>query len=653
MNFFEHQEKARSKTNRLVLLFFFAVAMIVAALYAVIRYAAWFTMAQSAAKTNAPQPPFVLWDPLWFAAIAGGVVLFIGLASLFKIFQLRGGGAKVAEMMGATKVEINTSDPQKRRYLNIVEEMAIASGITMPGVYIMENEPGINAFAAGYTPQNAVVAVTRGTLDTLTRDELQGVIAHEFSHIFNGDMRMNIRLMGVMFGILAIGVIGSIIMRGTLYSGGLRSRRDNNSSGMAIMVAGLAVMAIGFIGTFVGRMIQAAVSRQREYLADSSAVQFTRNPAGIAGALKKIGGFSHGSQMMTPKAQEAGHFFFGQGPKISFMSGMLATHPPLAKRIAAIDPSFSGEYAQTKASQTAQAQSTGAAMGFSGGPAVSLGEKVYEIDPDTVPDRVGTLSEQSVEVAAAMIAAIPKDLKLAAREQSGAIQLVFALLIDEDAAERQKQIALLKADLTDDEIAQVLALFEKTKGLDARLRLPLVDMAMPALQDLSVDQSKGFLIQIQELAAADQNISLFEFALQWVVGHRLLKEKQSQGRIAHKSFAPLKNEVGTLLSAIAQNGNPGQAGNAKEAFEFGLASISALAKKKAPIKFEASVSVGDLGRALDAMSLASFAVKRQMILAAARCAFADKKVTPEEGELLRIISIALDCPMPPFVQKLA
>mgnify|MGYP001017651503 FL=1 len=321
-SFFEHQEKARRNSRLLVFLFALAVLGIAAAIYLAVMGA----LGMSECREN-PACRFTWWDPVFFLYVFGGTLGFVGLASGYRILSLKSGGGSVAEMMGGRQVDPGTRDPLERRLVNVVEEMAIASGVPVPAIYVMDGEPGINAFAAGFSPNDAAVAVTRGTLETLDRDKLQGVIAHEFSHILNGDMRMNIRLIGVLFGILAIAVIGRIILS---FAGRTRgSKKDNGAA--AVALAGLVLMIVGYIGLFVGRIIQAAVSRQREFLADASAVQFTRNPLGISGALKTIAGWEAGSRLAAPKTVEVGHLLFGEGQP-SWLGGLLATHPPLEER---------------------------------------------------------------------------------------------------------------------------------------------------------------------------------------------------------------------------------------------------------------------------------------------------------------------------------
>ncbi len=242
------------------------------------------------------------------------------------------GGSAVAESLDGRLIASNTNDPDERKLLNVVEEMSIASGVPMPKVYVLDNEDGINAFAAGHTPSDAAVAVTRNCMTKLSRDELQGVIGHEFSHILNGDMRLNIRLIGILFGIFCIATIGRIL---------LYTRSSNSRDKNPLPIIGLLLLVIGSLGVFFGRLIQAAVSRQREFLADASSVQFTRNPAGLSGALQKIGGY--GSLMESPHASDASHLFFASGLTDSFF-GAMATHPPLDARIRAIDPNWDGKF---------------------------------------------------------------------------------------------------------------------------------------------------------------------------------------------------------------------------------------------------------------------------------------------------------------------
>ncbi len=325
-DFFERQDVARRNTKWLVAMFIFAVIGIVGSTFVATA------LVLGAANEHGR---FSFEVPLLASAAALGLIV---IGSLYKTAQLAAGGTVVAERLGGRRVYPNTIDPVERRLLNIVEEMALASGVPVPPVFLLSREQGINAFAAGYSPSDAVVSVTRGCAQQLTRDQLQGVVAHEFSHILNGDMRLNLRLIGVLHGILLMGLVGRELLRfGSYSSGGNRSRR--NDSGAYLLLIGLAFMVIGFLGLFLGNLIKAAASRQREFLADASAVQFTRNPEGIAGALRRIGAAIFGSKLISPRADEASHMYFAEG-----ISTLFASHPPLRERIRRIDPQWDGKY---------------------------------------------------------------------------------------------------------------------------------------------------------------------------------------------------------------------------------------------------------------------------------------------------------------------
>ena len=339
MDFFAHQDQARKHTKVLVVYFVIAVACIIASVY--LASLVIFYGTQSQQQPGNPTPELVLWDPKIFLYAMLGTLGVVIVGSLYKTVELAKGGSAVAESLGGRLISPNPTNPDERKLRDVIEEMAIASGVSVPKIYVLDEDEGINAFAAGHAPGDAAIGVTRGCMTLLNRDELQGVIGHEFSHLLNGDMRLNLRVMGVIFGILCLAVIGRIL----LYS---RGRRDKNP----LMLLGLALIIIGAIGTFFGRLIQAAISRQREFLADASSVQFTRNPAGLSGALQKIGGV--GSRIESPHAGEANHMFFSDGLGKSFFR-MMDTHPPLEERIRAIDPGWDGKFKQVSGSQSLKA----------------------------------------------------------------------------------------------------------------------------------------------------------------------------------------------------------------------------------------------------------------------------------------------------------
>ena len=343
MNFFQQQEHARSKTRWLLFIYVLAVAVIVIALDAIFLIVRHFTVSEYSPMLSSPGElkSWVTANASSLLVFSLGIIAFIGLASLYRIMTLRGGGSKVATALGGTHVDSSHPDLLVRRLVNIVEEMAIASGIPVPQVYVMEQESGINAFAAGHQPEDAAVAVTRGALDIFSRDELQGVIGHEFSHILNGDMRMNMRLLGPLFGIMLIGMMGGILLRSSSHSR-VSSSKESSGGIVVVLLLGVGLTVIGYIGQLAGNLIKAAISRQREYLADASAVQFTRYKQGIGGALKKIAAWQYGSVLTDTGAEEVSHMLFANGLS-RHISGLLATHPPIQERLQRLDIKFDNQ----------------------------------------------------------------------------------------------------------------------------------------------------------------------------------------------------------------------------------------------------------------------------------------------------------------------
>jgi len=651
-NFFENQDQARRKTFRLIVLFIIAVLLIVVAIYFVFRLVLYMGL-----DNPRQMALFTWWEPVSFAGVAFGVILFIGLASLIKIYKLKSGGGAVAEMLGGRLIPGDTRDQAEKRLLNVVEEMALAAGVPMPQVYVMDRETGINAFAAGFTTSDAAVAVTKGTLEQLNRDELQGVIAHEFSHILNGDMRLNIRLIGVLFGILAIGIIGYYMARFS---------RFDSKRGVPFALIGFLLMIIGYIGTFIGQLIQSAVSRQKEFLADASSVQFTRNPAGIAGALKKIGGYIKGSRIETPAAGQASHLFFGESRKHSLFSFLLSTHPPLAERIRRIDPSFEYEAAEAKAAkaglgeQAAPAFSAPGAQGFDAGErAARLSNeaivdriqksRIIKAEPAQVVGRVGNPTAEHLDHGAALAQMVPDAVRQALSTMGGAVWTIYALLLDPDDQERQAQVKALNRTLKEDQTKQVTALYDQVQNISEHLRLPLIDLAMPALRNLGFEDLRRFLETVETLVAADGKVTLFEFTVQWMLNYRLMRARGKSKYIAFKSFGAVQNDVVALLAALAAGGNPGNAEEARRAFNEGVNRVPDLARKPPIFQYQEKIAFGNVGKALTRLALASFEIKQTVIDACAHCAFADKTITVPESELLRVVSTALECPLPPFL----
>ena len=398
MDFFEAEERARRRTGWLIALFSLAVCGTVLAVYVAAKVAMYFAWRRS---PDALALQF--WEPDLFWKVAGATVLLIAAASVYKTRAVSASADALALGLGGRLLDPNTRDPYERRLLNVVEEMAIASGVPVPAVHLLPAEPGINAFAVGLDPSRSSIAVTDGCLKMLSRDELQGVVAHEFSHLLNGDARINLRLLGLVHGILMIGLLGSTILRTVGRSGDSGRRRKFNLGGVsAILFVGASLYLIGSIGVFFTRLIKAAVSRQRELLADASGVQFTRDAAGLAGALKKIGGLDQGSRLLAPRAEEASHFYFSEG--MSRLTSLMSTHPPLLERIRLLDPQFAGELAGGELAPVAPEDEV---AGVSA--AVPMSRNL-PAQPRSIVASIGALGEQHIAHAQSLLARIPQRL---------------------------------------------------------------------------------------------------------------------------------------------------------------------------------------------------------------------------------------------------
>ena len=433
MKFFESQDQARKSTTRLVAFFFLAVIAMIVMTNLLVMVVMGSFGAEDEDSWGTSDRPF---DWQMFATVGVGVCVVVLVGSLYKTRVLSAGGKTVAEALGGRLVPQNTLDLNLRKLLNVVEEMALASGTPVPSVYLLSDESGINAFAAGFSPGDAVIGITRGAIEQLNREQLQGVIAHEFSHILNGDMRLNIRLMGVLHGILVIGIIGYYIMRSLS-----RSRRSSGKGRGAGMVLGLGLMVIGYAGTFFGNLIKASVSRQREFLADASAVQFTRNPQSIAGALKVIGGFPAGSKIENPAAPEISHTFFSAGVT-GFLGTLSSTHPPLSDRIRRIEPQWDGKFDHSV--RTPEREDESEQVEPSGKDAVAKVAAVVVgsaiADALTAVDRIGNPDQATLNYARALLATLPETIKQAVHEPYGARAVIYALLTGQGARHPRQTI---------------------------------------------------------------------------------------------------------------------------------------------------------------------------------------------------------------------
>ena len=664
MDFFERQRQAKKKTG--VLVFLFCVAVLLISLLNFLIIAAVIPLA----GRNKGELDFsTLQDPMLALWVVLGTFVIICLAGLFRKSQLSGGGSSIASMMGGRLVNMATTDPDEQKLMNVVEEMAIASSVPMPEVYVMDGEKGINAFAAGSTVDDAVIGVTDGCMRRLQRDELQGVIAHEFSHILNQDMRLNFHLVAVVFGLLVLALLGRLMMEIGFNSSGRRSSKEGGGAGVLIGISGAAIMASGYLGVFMGNLIKSAVSRQREYLADSSAVQFTRNPEGLSGALKKIGALSSASRLVSPHADEASHMFFGNGMRKSWFS-ITSTHPPLLERILLLEPSFDGDYSEVKfderQSPTAKPKASkqqplpgitipgvGDALGQALPPVVmglaAAGQAQVEVaSAGTIADSIGNPTLEHVDFAAALLKSLPEAVREAARDTHDACALIFALLLDKrDEAVRQKQLGQVK-DLFGDQMAKAtLKLSGDVAKLDPRAKLPVADLAIGALRRMAREQFDYFTHLLETLAAADEQIDLFEFSLSKLVIRHLepnfLKERKKPAQVY--SLKRFGHECSVLISSLACTAGS-DAETMQTAYQAGAAHLAAATKlNQLPA---AECGLQELDQSLVALVGVGPNLKRQLIEAAAATVSADGYLQIQEAELLRAISDSLNCPMPPL-----
>ncbi|MGD8384218.1 MAG: M48 family metallopeptidase [Lysobacterales bacterium] len=630
MNFFQYQDQARRQTRWLVFLFILAVVAIIVVIdFALLVGFGISGRGQQQAVFNAEtlraNLPVLLAGALITAAV-------ITLASLFKTLALRSGGGAVARELGGTLIRPDTHDPLQRRLYNVVEEIALASGIPVPEIYVLEQESGINAFAAGFTPSDAAVAVTRGALEKLDRNELQGVIAHEFSHIFNGDMRLNIRLMGALFGILVLSLLGRRVLHGSYYMG-----RSRNSNGAAIMMAALAVMVVGYVGLFFGRWIKAAVSRQREYLADASAVQFTRDPGGIGGALKKIAVYSEASYL-NAETEEVSHMLFGDGQPM----GLFSTHPPLNERIRRIDPSFQpdelvqlAEKVQHERESRADGASAQPRAHQHGGAPVRAGNVV---------DAIGKPDFSHLLLAATLAASIPETINRAAHAREWATEVLLYCLLGRDPELRERQLLIIARRMGSDSEERVRGLLRAEPAVASEQRLPLLEIAWPELKRRPPDYVRNVLATVKSLNEADGRIDVFEYLLAKLIELHLWESANPQ-RVkmsGKRTLAELRPQAETVLAVLAARGQR-DPDAVERAFRAGLAEMAEDTSAALP-------QIDDWCAALD-HGLASLdslkpGAKQKLVNALVATVMADDRIAVQEMELLRLVCAVIHVPLP-------
>jgi Zn-dependent protease with chaperone function len=647
MNFFEHQTNARRQTGRLLVYFLAAVAATVLAVNT-----GTFLLARVLGAGIAGS---WLWHEWSLQILTGTLMVIIG-GSLIEYLNLRGGGKALAEMLGARRIDFATTDLRERQFINVVAEMAIASGTPAPMLYVMDREPALNAFVAGLDRDSTVMVLTAGALEAFDRSELQAVVGHEFSHILHGDMRLNVRLMALLAGILALGQLGSFLMRMAGDSGS-RSRGRNKRGGIFHLFAfGLLLWLIGAIGLFFSRLIKAAISRQREFLADASSVQFTRNPDGLAEALLKIRNHSGASWLQNMRAESMSHMCFAE--TLTF-SSWFDTHPPLEQRIAAMGKHYLVRDRARQREQERQVQTAGEVAAFQGlakeQPAVELPAIAYvagEGLPGAGSDssvaitaltgaallaRAGTVTPRELDSAQALHRRLPAGVKQALESSEGARALIYTLVARQSVAPQ----ALVQNFLKQHEPGlqqRIEGLCRITEGLDFGFALPLTELALPRLQLMDAKDQQEFLARLRKLAQLDRRLSTFEFALLML----LRKQLHLLPRSRPVRLPQCRSAVAVMVAVLLRTG-----GMAGEKLQRSYARMMRTVFPAAPDLPAPELSrLPLLAKGLLLLGGLPPQEKKLVLELAATAVLADAEVRLEEYELLRVIAGLLDCPMP-------
>ncbi|MGZ4971971.1 MAG: M48 family metallopeptidase [Limisphaerales bacterium] len=659
-DFFERQNIARRKTKLLLCYFLPSVALTILGIYFVVLFALAFHGFHSRRHNYVEHvfhPSVIDWQLLGIVSIV--TVFAVTLAAIYKAQQLACGGPAVAAMLGGRRINSNTTDPDERRLLDVVEEMAIASGVPVPEVYVLAGENGINAFVAGHDSKDAALGVTEGALRLLNRDELQAIVGHEFSHLLNGDMHLNLWLMSFLYGILFISLTGKFVAN--LYWDEDSSGWSAGRRGAPFVVVGAALFVIGYIGYFFGRLIKCAVCRQRECLADAAAVQFTRNPQALAGALKKIGGLVFGSRITGAEADEASHMFFSDVMPDSFL-GLLSTHPPLEQRVLALDPSFNGKFEYIK-SIPAQKREAGDAPPvitsvndiprLTRMPVATIVQIAQVLNDRTPPVQRHRLTPQHLTYATGLTASLPPDIAAAAREPFGATALVYALLLSPNESARTRQLSDLGPAANTSVISVALQYFPSICKLTNGQKLAVLNVATPSLRQMSRLQFDDFSKTVQQLIESDSEISLFEYSVQkTLLRHLAPYFSPTKPAIAqYYAAAGLAKECAVLLSALAYEGSEDNSEIAA-AFQVGADDLEFPSNKQISLLSHDECNLAQIDAAVQKITESALPVKKQILNACALVVASDSLVKEEEAEMLRAIADAMGCPLPPFVSSI-
>jgi Zn-dependent protease with chaperone function len=652
MDFFEHQHQAKKKTKKLVFFFVLAVVLIITVINIIV-----FLMGNNFGQFQLSAKEW-FYSP-WFLAATLGTLAVIFIGSLIRSFQTRGGGQAVAKMVNARAIKMNTKDKYERRLINVVEEMSIASGMPVPALFVMDEEMGMNAFVAGLVPSDTVLVVTKGLLEKLDRQELQGVVAHEFSHIFNADMRLNVRLIAILGGILALGQLGYFLLRSMRYSSHRRrsSNSKNNQMGMVIFGAAITLLIVGYIGLFFGRLIKAAISRQREFLADASAVQYSRDSMGIANALYQIKtNGSKGSLLDSSHAEDMSHMCFGSALKFTAFSGLLATHPPIDERISTLVPGYRSKAGARKNKEQTQQNSESsftnqdsAISSFSDSTSTTQQTTISPhhsedalqiINSEQLVEQIGTMKPEQLEQAVVIHQSIPDKLIEAAHYDQTADLLILSIIASKSEDEISLALSSVLVKLSTKQIETIKEYYHVVKRLEPNLILPLIELSMPVLKQAESEQKKNLLACASLLITADKQIKPFEFFLYALLRKSLSQKDAGFNNKEIRKFKPVLEDIEYLLAVlISASGH-----------------ISTTAVATAMKSFDAKWQVSStqsydayqLDKSLKKLNQLAPLLKKPLMQTLAEIVIQDGKITNAEIELIRSVGIYLECPVPPL-----
>lgn len=644
MNFYKSQDQARKKTKILVFYYCLAILGVISVTYVALALLKMQFMPAYEIEGGRFVKTSAFFDLHFFLWVAGGTILVIGSGSIYKSMQLSQGGGVVAQSLGGRPVDPNTRDSGERQLLNVVEEMAIASGVPVPQVWIMDDDDGINAFAAGTTLGNAVIGVTRGTMQRLNRSELQGVIGHEFSHILNGDMLLNIRLLCMLHGLLLLSIVGQGMIRVVFYSGGSRDR-EGQALQLALAAVGLVITITGAVGAFFANMIQAAISRQREYLADASAVEFTMDPNGLTGALRKIGGASMRSKVSSPSASEVQHMFFSEAGLFTYG---FSSHPPLEERITLIDPSWDGSFLE---STTHSYREQGSVKHEAKSAPNSANMVMAGAMMDVLGDDMGNSSHTNLRKGQQVMEGIEAEWHDATHDKYQAQLLIFGMLIAGDKQLRKKQLRHLE-EAVGKEMAELAKQWHKELAeCHSHQCITLIDLCIPTLRRISNREYEDFINLTQWLIHSDDSVDLFEFMLQKMLQRHLDSHfyGEQKVKIKFQHMNGVASQVNTIASTMC-----GIGANSEEDVHLAYASISPLFEEYGCPKMELlppdACGLDAIDAALQQLKCTTPMVKKQILHLCGKAVLFDDQITSEEAELLRAVADAMGCAVPPFVQ---